>query len=369
MAADPTATSWFDVPPRGEVPIAFLPVRIETRFGTAADGSAQLLVRVFPDDVHVDSFEPALTDAESAARAQFLANPTATGWMLLAQQFGPARAAWIASPGAAMSGSKASDWTTPGTTALLPDRFIVCAYADDGTVTRQMGAEIADGLTLSPSPAGGDPATDPALAWMRDFDAAVTLGLGMRIPLTPALASSGFARVLVLGVKSQLDPAVAATRLGQALDAHHYTDGVELLPVGTPTNNSEGVKSGYDSSDPAYAASFAVELGQPMTPSSDGRGDGDRLARALGVDAAHFAHIGGADGRHDDAPAAMNTLLWPATWEYYLRNLVNGAVADPATTIPAAQAFFLAWVRARGPWATQRVGPQPDGVLAGGFSV
>jgi hypothetical protein len=45
---------WFAVPLRGEVPIAFLPVRIETRFGNATDGSAQLLVRVFPDDVHGD---------------------------------------------------------------------------------------------------------------------------------------------------------------------------------------------------------------------------------------------------------------------------------------------------------------------------
>jgi hypothetical protein len=361
MASHPPR--WFAVPPRGEVPIAFLPVRIETRFGRAPDGSAQLWVRVFPDDVHVDTFEPALTAAESAGRAAFLANTDAVAWTRLAQQFGPARAAWIASPAAAASGSKASDWTKPGTTALLPDRFIVCAYDDSGTVSHQAGAEIADGLTLGPSPGGGNPATDPGLGWMRDFDQAVTLGLGVRMPLTPAQAGSGFARILVLGVKSRLDPATAARRLGAALDAHHYTDGIALLPIGTPTNNSDRVKSGYDSSDPAHAASFAIERGQPMTPSADGRGDGDRLARALGIDPAHFAHVRGADGRHSDAPAAMNTVLWPATWEYYLTNLVTGAMADPAATIPAARAFFLAWVRARGPWPTLRVGRQPYGLI------
>ena len=358
-----TPDPWFAVPPRGEVPIAFLPVRIETRFGKAADGSPQLWVRIYPDDIHVDSFEPGLTAAESAARSAFLANPAVTNWTALAAQFGPRRAAWIASPGAATSGTRTSDWTTAATTALLPDRFIVCAYDDQNNVTRQAGAEIADGLTLSPSPSGGDPSTDPKLKWMRDFNAAVTLGLGVRIPLTPALAASGFARVLVVGVKSRLDPAAAAIRLGSVLDAHHYTDGVALLPIGTPTNNSDGVKSGYTTDDPAYAASFAVERGPPLTPSHDGHGDGDRLARALGIDASHFAHVSGADGRHDDAPSAMNTVLWPATWEYYLTNLVNGAVPDPTNTISAARAFFLAWVRARGPWPTLRIGRQPYGVI------
>jgi hypothetical protein len=357
-----TPDPWFAVPPRGEVPIAFLPVRIETRFGKAADSSPQLLVRVFPDDIHVDSFEPALTAAETAARTAFLANPTASSWTAFAAQFGPRRAAWIASP-AATSGAKSSDWTTAATTKLLPDRFIVCAYDDRNNVTRQAGAEIADGLTLSPSPSGGDPVQDPALKWMRDFDEAVKLGLGIRVPLTAALAASGFARVLVVGVKSRLDPATAPARLGSVFDAHHYTDGVALLPIGTPTNNSDNAKSGYTTDDPAYAASFAVERGPAMTPSPDGRGNGDMIARALGVDALHFAHVNGADGRHDDAPSAMNTVLWPATWEYYLGNLVNGAVPDPANTIPAARAFFIAWVRARGPWATLRIGRQPYGVM------
>ena len=59
----------------------------------------------------------------------------------------------------------------------------------------------------------------------------------------------------------------------------------------------------------------------------------------------------------------MNTVLWPATWEYYLENLVTGAVPNPTATIPAAYSFFLNWVRARGPWPTLRVGLQPYGVV------
>jgi hypothetical protein len=44
-----------------DLPLALLPVRLETR--VAANGT-QLLVRVYPDVVHVDLFEPGLTDAE-----------------------------------------------------------------------------------------------------------------------------------------------------------------------------------------------------------------------------------------------------------------------------------------------------------------
>src|SRR5207245_7061831 len=119
-----------------------------------------------------------------------------------------------------------------------------------------------------------------------------------------------------------------------------------------PTDNADGVRPGYSTKDPGFTRSFAVERGAPRAPSADGRGDGDRLAAALGIAPSHFAFVDGADGRHDDVAASMNTLLWPATLGYYLAHLVTGVIPDPDTLLPAARAHFTKWVRARGPWPT-----------------
>ena len=47
-------------------PILLLPVRLETRFmrGEAANAPMELCVRIYPDDIHVDTHEPAFTTDE-----------------------------------------------------------------------------------------------------------------------------------------------------------------------------------------------------------------------------------------------------------------------------------------------------------------
>src|SRR5690349_1953697 len=80
----------------GNLPIALLPVRIEARF--FADAS-ELRVRVFPDQIHIDTHEEGLTAAERAAgEAYWRARIAGDGgaWDALVAVAGAPRAAWVA---------------------------------------------------------------------------------------------------------------------------------------------------------------------------------------------------------------------------------------------------------------------------------
>ena len=89
-----------------EQPVALLPVRLETRFvtRTGAPGT-DLLVRIYPDDVHSSSHEPELTQDEIDWGKSFASEmKKAAGdrdaeqraWQKLSGRFGPRRAAWVA---------------------------------------------------------------------------------------------------------------------------------------------------------------------------------------------------------------------------------------------------------------------------------
>src|SRR5688572_3785501 len=81
----------------GALPIALLPVRIETRF--VIDSTSKLLVRIYPDEIVADLHDARLTAAEVAAGRAYWTlawNPAdeLAAWTALVQQH-PIRAAWI----------------------------------------------------------------------------------------------------------------------------------------------------------------------------------------------------------------------------------------------------------------------------------
>jgi len=158
--------------------------------------------------------------------------------------------------------------------------------------------------------------------------------------------------------------AAASIAIASLLDAHHYTDGLGFLRVGTPTNNSAEAPSGWSSQDPMHARSFGIECRAPEVPSG---GNADALARAFGFDAtvthATLRTLWDAALIEQIDVRQMAAALWPATWGYYLMNLIG--LEGTGLTLEAiawAREHFIANVRAFGPLPTLRVGRQPYGV-------
>ena len=195
-----------------EQPVALLPVRLETRFvtRTGAPGT-DLLVRIYPDDVHSSSHEPELTQDEIDWGKSFASEMNkAAGdrdaeqraWQKLSGRFGPRRAAWVAAlmypideTGAPTGQSpsyvkRSRAWTRAPRAEALPDRWVVLGYQGGTRVlTEWADAPVSEPLAVGPDPAAtvADPgdealALDDGMRWMVEFDEAVKRGMAAADP-------------------------------------------------------------------------------------------------------------------------------------------------------------------------------------------
>ena len=374
-----------------EFPVALLPVRLETRFANVPGQGPELQVRIYPDEIVADTHEPALTTAEVDAGRVFWntvwQNPDREpeAWRLLVAQFPATRAAWIA------VATTPADLTIPTTGELvfpetelrrhawsraaearvLPDRWLVVATRAGAkprlVVTRPVEEPLA--LTLSPDMNPDDPSAtldlsgdglriDTEVAWTFDFARAKEVGMAVSIPLKAEELTAGFDRVIVVGVKASLTAKEGATRLAQLLENHHYTRGLAFVRQGTPTNNTRRGPTGFPPPDPGGSYSFSIERGAPLV--SEGS-DAVVFTRALGVPSDLAAHLAGADRHEQQAARAMNDALWPATWGYFLEQMM--APIFDRTAISDARRHFVEYVRGRGPFPAFRVGSPPYGLL------
>lgn len=381
------------------VPLMLLPVRLETRFVAGS-----LLIRIDPDVLHHDMHVDQLRSDEKALAAAFWSEVAAAGndaaarsaaWQALAATLGPWRAAWVAR--ALKSGaSEGSDRGRPAVARLLPARWqarawfagrsVVLGWSNKVRAPLRLGFDIddphwQDTKALDADEQAGRLRLDPQARWLTDFDEAEACGMAIRVVLAgqPELrahldAGNAIDELVVVGVEPDLDAATAGAKVAALLDAHRYTRGLELVRQGTPTNNTEQVRTGVSPNKPDLDALLGRELrpwlpgggaAQPVAPQTLA----GRLARTLGLDRAGLAQrLDQGDVRQQDASAAMNRVLWPLTWGSLFGDLLAGA--DPARnrlvdagTMGALRDWYCAQVRGGGNVATLRVGTQPYGLL------
>jgi hypothetical protein len=369
----------------GRVPLLLLPVRLETRFAWldpanprrhrfVADGATTpvLLVRIYPDDLHVDGHDPHLTAQEARWQAEWLRQIQAgrdlidfvNAWSELIARAGPRRAAWIAHASRRPRRPVAADRLgRPARAALLPDRWLAVARTDASEYSASSNL-VAEELAVTLDP-GAPAGAAGSLGWLTDFDAALAAGMAVRIPLAPGLVAPAVRRLVVVGACASLDADAAADALVALIDAHHYTAGISFLRPGTPTNAAPDQRAGLGRS-PSAREVFDVEgdmfpLVAPARTLVDNLDcDAVTAARLLGIDPATFGHVAGADMLTGLASQDLRTILAYATLPH-LRRLAGTNLHDDDWQL--AQSLFVGGPGALGPVPTLRVGNQPYGLL------
>ena len=385
-----------------DLPVVLLPVRIETRF-VEVPGRLELWLRVYPDDIHVHSFEPRLSVDEVSAgrdywRALTAANRGANGdpeaakqdaWTVLARKRGVQRARWVAretrptgwTPGLAVADDaldfpelpddKTHDWTRAPRTQLLPDRFVVQLYQGEEEVASVVGNLVPDTVFMGPDPFLAEEAftqkgtsieVDESFAWTTDFDRAVAAGLGVKIPMDDGVLVDGrIDRITVLGVLASVDPHQGSRMLEQHLRSQRYSrSGLSFLPRGTATNNTGKGSSAYARNDDVPEKGYD-DGDDPAPLPDDGGSDGIAFARALGISPRVLDDVRHAGTMQAATARAMNRALYPATVGHFLEVLASPAISR--TALPSVREFFTEHVTAAGALPSLRIGDQPYGTL------
>lgn len=403
------------------LPIAMLPIRLETRYcdQRSDEGAAPagvLRIRMYPDDIAVteDQSRPSQPEVEAAkqfwgchADAQKNAADSAAAdyqsrraWEVLTRRVGIDRAFTVAAACRGGFAGQVGDGQIRQRAQLLPDAWVIAGFVGGKPVfTHHQPCSAGDTLAVAPAERPDADTLDPQdphlirpddeSRWLTDFSDALRIGMAAEIDLVglPGQLADGLDTLVVIGVRepgADRDPVGEAGVLTDLLTGHASAGALSLLAQGTPTNNLTDQPSGFNGAPDVFAgyrqlfnASAVPAVGGDVSALQGGSTDGAAIEAALGLAAHALAGVPGADGREQQHARAMAVALFPVTigeavavlsrpaeGEYGMEFDEITAFLDKVDAVmPFALRHFASFVRGRGPLPALRVGRQPYGVL------
>ncbi len=393
--------------------ITLFPVRLECRFlPIDATVKTRLCIRIFPDDIHIDTHEPLLTENEYSLLNSFWTSVwkgagaedvRKSAWRVLCSAIGRERAAYLVQkfpplnsgdqPTTPVSENevltvipqfeemqfRSASWSRPPVAKALPDRFVFMGWHKGKKVFEETGKTIPDVLPVGIDPApldesdlirrdGKDLHIPKGMNWLTDFNKAVAVGMGITIDISKLpseIQSEGFDRIVALGICASVDTGEGQQLLEDLFEAHHYSpEGLSFVPQGMATNNTGDIESGYSSFDLAEESSYSVEAsGELFTETEDWKQkkDGQIFSEWMGIDVEALQHLQYSNESDQRDARAMNMALWPGTLGYYLEEMMDPFFSQ--SDIRHTKDFFVDHVTARGKIPAIRKGTQPYGIL------
>jgi len=377
------------------IPFLMLPVRIETRF---YHNPHRLRIRIYPDQIHVNSHQSALSPREAQLGRRFWEVSWKMGaerakqiFKRLADTLGVWRAAWVMEAttptniAAFGSGEPAFPKLDESKTRAAPASLELLQpvsnfYRPAGSRWAICTAKLSWSNTANPSQ------RDCTLRHLRRSpvptrnagsktlnEAAKRVGMALEVALEGSkrvIADQGLDELFVIGTCTG-EPRALAQMLETTLQGHYYTRGFDFAPQGTPTNNTESVRSPWSweirspwSWESADSDLVFERIWQPAATLAGSYRE--RFSSALGLDADGIASRA-VHGEIIDIPSmeAMNQALWYVTWGEYLRFMLNhdgDSVLDD-DTLEWAREWFSGQVHGGAPYPAFHIGAIPYGVL------
>lgn len=352
-------------------PAFLVPCQIETRLD-----EDYLYIRVYPDQIAIDSLERSLTKEEVQDGQKFdEIQKTVEGtnnekamnaWRKLTNKYGNGRAAWIAKVVKEKEGGDGSDSYSIRNPEILsfprihilPKYFVVGLHLNTGKEIYLKGNEIdKDGKGLATISLSDEGLFGNDALWVSDFEKAFQEGMAFRMKRSCLGEATTVLKLTVVGVRpEELDEKNSSDLLADLFESHRYSSDAGFLRHGTATNSTEEEKSGYSTDIPPeerYEREFGAD-------SSTGNNI-EELAKALGLDQEIFSGWSYPHCPLRSITQSFHASLWPVTGDYFLNTFLKDLVDQEGRE--KLKEHFETYVRPLGYLPSIRIGKNPYGIL------